>query len=77
MENGVTPSDIMCNLNNTATATGKPSSRPSATSSGSRGSGTANAGADQPGSAAPQAVSKHGLGILGMIVMSALAGAVL
>lgn len=79
-EGGVNPSTIFCSGNNTATATGKPS----ATSSGSSTSGstTGPSGSAQstgaaPAVLAPQSVSKAGLGMLGMIVVSAFAGALL
>lgn len=86
MDGGVNPSNIFCNSNNTATATGKPESSASPTSSGSRASGSA-ASTTRPGSQqstaaapvvlAPQSVSKAGLGMLGMIVISTIAGALL
>ncbi|KAH8727581.1 hypothetical protein GQ44DRAFT_703475 [Phaeosphaeriaceae sp. PMI808] len=86
MDGGVSPGTIFCNGNNTATATAKPSTGPSSTSGASSGassvkpSGTGSSGASQstvPGFAAKQGVSKAGLGMLGMIVVSAFAGAML
>lgn len=83
MSNGITPGDIFCNSNNTATATGTPTGGASSTASGTRGSssGTASAGASGSAGAAaglvvPQ-VSKTGLGVFGMIVVSVFAGAML
>ena len=83
MENGIAPGTIFCNSNNTATATGTPTGGASSTASGTRGgsSGTASAGASGSAGAAagvvvPQ-VSKAGLGVLGMIVVSVFAGAML
>lgn len=77
MENGVAPGSIFCNANNTATATGTPSGMASSTASGTNGgsSGTSSAGAAS-GVVVPQ-VSKAGLGVLGMIVVSVFAGAML
>lgn len=87
MDGGVNPSTIFCSGNNTATATGKPTSSASATSSGSRASGSAASSTGPSGSAqstgaapavfAPQSVSKAGLGMLGMVIISAFAGALL
>lgn len=83
MENGIAPGTIFCNSNNTATATGTPSGGASATASGTRGgsSGTNSPGASESiGAAAgivvPQ-VSKAGLGVMGMILVSVFAGAML
>lgn len=82
MDKGVRPADIRCNGNNSATA----SSSPSKTSGGSGGNGAsetggAASGSSTPGAAvivgAPVAVSKAGLGMLGMIVVSVFAGAML
>lgn len=75
MKEGASPSSIFCSGNNTATATSKPTSSGGATASGSKGSGTAtsSSGAAQMS----PCVSKAGLGMLGMVVASALAGALL
>jgi hypothetical protein len=70
MDGGVRPATIFCNGNNTATATGKQSGGASATSSGKGASGTGSTGAG-----AALSVSKAGLGMLGMIVVSAFASA--
>lgn len=76
-EGGVRPADIFCNGNNTASASGTPRSMASATSSSASGTG----GAQQTGAAmrvgGDMGVSKAGLGMLGMVVVSALAGALL
>lgn len=76
MEGGVTPSSIFCNGQQTQTATGTPSA-----SKTGKGSATNSAGASQSTGAAagvvvPQGVSKAGLGMLGMIVVSVFAGAI-
>lgn len=81
-DNGVSPGSIFCNSNNTATATGRPSGGASASATTSRGaSGTSSAGAGQSTGAAPvvvpHGVSKAGLGMLGMLVVSVFAGAML
>ncbi|KAF5851408.1 hypothetical protein GGP41_004222 [Bipolaris sorokiniana] len=74
MENGARPGDIMCNSNNSATATGTPSK----TASASRTSGSgASATGDSKGAAPAVGVSKVGLGMLGMVIVSALGGALL
>ncbi|KAF1840860.1 uncharacterized protein K460DRAFT_347229 [Cucurbitaria berberidis CBS 394.84] len=95
VEGGVSPSTVFCTGNNTATATGKPSSSASRSGSGSpttgasRASGGGSSGSTTtpsgpakstgaaPAGFAPQSVSKAGLGVMCMIVVSALAGAVL
>ncbi|PSN72752.1 hypothetical protein BS50DRAFT_167455 [Corynespora cassiicola Philippines] len=81
IENGVEPGLIFCNSNTTATATGSPSDSASATSSGGSGSSTGGADSQESTGAAPatvpQTVSKAGLGMLAMIVVSAAAGAML
>ncbi|KAJ4367408.1 hypothetical protein N0V83_006990 [Neocucurbitaria cava] len=83
MDGGVSPSTIFCSGNNTATATGTPSATSSgAKASGSSGSTTSPSGSAQSTGAAPvvfapQSVSKTGLGMLCMIVVSAFAGAML
>lgn len=80
-DNGVSAGSIFCNSNNTATATGRPSGSASATGTRGGASGTSSAGASQSTGAAPatvpQGVSKAGLGMLGMIVVSVFAGAML
>ncbi|KAF1364893.1 hypothetical protein EJ07DRAFT_76657, partial [Lizonia empirigonia] len=83
MENGIAPGTIFCNSNNTATATGTPTGGASSTGSSASGgsSGTSSPGASgstgaAPGLVVPQ-VSKVGLSVLGMIVVSVFAGAVL
>lgn len=79
MKEGVRPQDIRCNGNNSATATATSASK----TGGGNGAGeTGGAGGSAtPGAgvmvAAPMAVSKAGLGMLGMIVVSVFAGAIL
>jgi hypothetical protein len=77
MDGGVRPADIFCNANNTATATGEPTKGASASGSGAAASGTA--GGDQNAAAAirPRGLSKSGLGVIAMVVVSAFAGAML
>ncbi|KAB2101540.1 hypothetical protein AG0111_0g10270 [Alternaria gaisen] len=77
MDNGVNPSQIFCSGNNTASATGTPSGSGSAsrTSGGNGPDATGSSGST--GAAAPMGVSKAGLGMLGMFVISAFAGALL
>lgn len=78
MDGGVLPGSILCNGNNTATATGKGSSSGSPTSSGNRGSASATESTGAAASMlAPQSLNKAGLGVLGMLVVSAFAGALL
>jgi hypothetical protein len=84
MDNGIAPGTIFCNSNNTATATSTPSGKASSTPSGTKGgsSGTSSPGASGSAGAAagvvvPMGVSKAGLGMLGMILVSAFAGAML
>jgi hypothetical protein len=81
---GISPSNIFCNGNSTATATATPSASASASakeSAKASGSTTSASASQSTGAAAvvgvPQGVSKMGLGMLGMIVVSALAGALL
>jgi unsaturated rhamnogalacturonyl hydrolase len=78
MDGGVNPSTIFCSGNNTASATGNPSGTASRTASGTA---TGTNSPDSTGAAsavlAPRGVSKAGLGMLGMIVFSAIAGALL
>jgi hypothetical protein len=81
MENGIASNTIFCNGNNTATATGTPSKTAGSSASGTSGSssGTSSPGASTGAAAGlvtPQ-VSKTGLGMLGMIIVSAFAGAML
>ncbi|EUC45543.1 glycoside hydrolase family 105 protein [Bipolaris oryzae ATCC 44560] len=74
MENGARPGDILCNSNNSATATGTPSR----TAGASRTSGSgASATGDSKGAAPAVGVSKVGLGMLGMVIVSAISGALL
>jgi hypothetical protein len=78
MDKGVNPRDILCSGNNTASATGTPSGSASRTSSGSVPDATGESGSPgSTGAAVPMGVSKAGLGVLGMFVMSAFAGALL
>ncbi|KAF2856323.1 hypothetical protein T440DRAFT_105439 [Plenodomus tracheiphilus IPT5] len=80
MEGGVNPGSIFCSGNNTASATGTPTG----SAGGSRVSAS---GTGVPGSRestgvgavvnAPQGVGKAGLGMLGMVVVSVIAGAFL
>ncbi len=85
MDNGVKPNTIFCSGNNTATATAQPSSSAQATGSqtsgapGSSGSSSSpkKSNAAMPGVVAPIHVSKAGLGMMGMVVVSLLAGAFL
>ncbi|KAF1930655.1 uncharacterized protein M421DRAFT_418129 [Didymella exigua CBS 183.55] len=80
MENGISPETIFCNGNNTASATGTPSGGASPTAS--RSAGTSGTGMSASGSAGaangvvPQ-VSKAGLGIVAIIIVSVFAGATL
>lgn len=79
-DGGVNPGSIFCNGNNSATATATPTS--SARSTGVTGSATGSprpSGSGAPGDtgAAAQGVSKAGLGMLCMIFVSAMAGAML
>ncbi|KAF1939541.1 hypothetical protein EJ02DRAFT_352031 [Clathrospora elynae] len=75
MDGGVNPSTIFCSGNNTASAT----STPTQSGSGSHGTGTNAPGKTgaAPVVLVPLSVSKAGLGMLGMIVISAFAGAML
>jgi hypothetical protein len=78
MEGGIKPADIFCNANNSATATGEPTKGTSPSKSGgAAASGTA--GGDQSAAAGvrPRGLSKTGLGVLAMVVVSAFAGAML
>jgi hypothetical protein len=72
MDNGARPADILCNSNNSAVATGTPSA--SAGASRTSGSGPGATG-DSKGAAPTVGVSKVGLGMLGMVIVSALSGA--
>jgi hypothetical protein len=76
-DGGVKPQLILCNGNNSASATGKPSAattrNPSAT--GTQES-TQSKGA-APGYMAPQSVSKVGLGMLAVLFVSAAIGTLL
>jgi hypothetical protein len=76
MDGGVKPGSIFCNGNNTATATGKGGSSASPTASGKGATGTPNAGTT-PNQGVAMGVSKMGLGVLGMVVVSAFAGMML
>ena len=80
MDGGVDPRMIYCSGNQTSEATGTPSGSGSATRSGSPSSSGSD-DSDSTGAAAaalaPQAVSKAGLGMLAMVVVSALAGVML
>lgn len=79
MEGGVSPASIFCSGNNTASATG----RPSATGSGAGASASATGAGESGGSTGagvvvkPMGVGKTGLGMLGMVVASVIAGALL
>ena len=81
MDGGVTPNTIFCSGNNTAMASGKPSGTASSTSkatgSSTKPSGSAQSTGAAPVVLAPQSVSKAGLSMLGMIVLSVFAGALL
>ena len=82
MENGVNPSTIFCSGNQTSSATGTPSGTGIASkTSGASATGTATNGADKPGVSVkvsvPGALSKVGVGMLGIFVVSAFATAVL
>lgn len=77
MDNGVNPRDILCSGNNTASATGTPSGGASRTSGGSGPDATGEDGKPDTGAAVHVGVSKTAVGMLGMIVMSAFAGALL
>ena len=78
-DDGISAQLIFCNANNTATATGKPDSTSNPTASGTKGSSTtaAHSTGAAPGLAVQQGVSKAGLGVLAMLVISAAAGALL
>lgn len=76
MKEGVRPQDIRCNGNNSATATASPS-KTSGGGNGASETGGAGSSGSGTGAAAPVAVSKAGLGMLGMIVVSVFAGAML
>jgi hypothetical protein len=72
----VSPSTIFCNGQQTQTATGSPSAKKTG------GSATNSAGASPstgaaPGLTASQSVSKAGLGMLGMMVVSVFVGAMI
>jgi hypothetical protein len=76
MDGGVSPSTIFCNGQQTQTATGSPSAKKTG------GSATNSAGASPstgaaPGLTASQSVSKAGLGMLGMMVVSVFVGAMI
>ncbi|KAJ4990019.1 hypothetical protein SVAN01_04482 [Stagonosporopsis vannaccii] len=81
MENGIPPQVIFCNGTNSATATGTPTR--SASSSGSSGSASGTGSPAASGSAGAAAglvvpqVSKAGLGLLGTVIVSIFAGAML
>jgi len=86
-DGGVSPQVILCNGNNTASATGRPtatSTDPSATGnpSATNKDGTATNPASStvapaPGSVGTQSVSKASLGMLGLLFVSAAVGAML
>ncbi|KAI4661234.1 uncharacterized protein J4E79_005046 [Alternaria viburni] len=76
MDNGVNPRDILCSGNNTASATGTPSGGASRTGS-SGPDATGEDGKPDTGAAVHVGVSKTAVGMLGMLVMSAFAGALL
>jgi unsaturated rhamnogalacturonyl hydrolase len=76
MDQGMDPSAIFCNANNTAEATGTPSSRGGARRTGGSGAdATGGSEGDEEGAAPAVGVSKMGLGMLGMVLVSALTGA--
>jgi hypothetical protein len=82
MDGGVNPSSIFCNGNNTATATATPSSssvRVTGASGSPTGSPTGSAGGSAGGStgAAARGVSKTGLGMLGVVIVSVMVGVLL
>lgn len=81
MEGGVSPSNVFCNGNNSATATGKPSKTSSASGGAASGTNTAGGaeGTKTPSGAVTQVkgVGKAGLGVLAVVFVSAFAGAVL
>jgi hypothetical protein len=78
MDNGVNPRDILCSGNNTASATGTPSGGAGASRTGGNGpDATGGNGNSDTGAAVHVGVSKTGLGVLGMVVLSAFAGALL
>jgi len=78
MDNGVNPKDILCSGNNTASATGTPSGGAGASRTGSSGpDATGEDGKPDTGVAVHVGVSKTAVGMLGMLVMSAFAGALL
>ncbi|KAF2680096.1 hypothetical protein K458DRAFT_256512, partial [Lentithecium fluviatile CBS 122367] len=90
-EGGVSPQLIFCSGNSTATATGKPSGTSSSSGSSGSGSGSPSgtsgtsgtaSGSGSPGAAAvlgapTQGISKAGMGMAAMIVVSAIFGALL
>ncbi|EDU40355.1 glycoside hydrolase family 105 protein [Pyrenophora tritici-repentis] len=81
MKEGVNPSQIFCSGNNTAEATGTPSGSGVASKTGAGASKTGTNAPDKTGAAsavqAPQGVSKAGLGMLTVLVVSAFAGTLL
>jgi hypothetical protein len=79
---GIKPDNIFCNQPNNATATGEVSGTSSggAKPTGSQTSGAASSSTSTPGAApagVPRGVSKAGLGMLAMIMGSAVFGALL
>lgn len=78
MKEGINPGSIFCNGNNSATATSEPTKKGSPTKSGSSTSGTAADGESESSAATVRrGVSKTGLGVLAMCVVSVFAGAML
>ena len=74
MDGGVRPADIFCNANNSAIATGEPTE-----GSTSPEESAPAAGGDKSAAAVvgPRGLTKTGLGVLAMVVVSAFAGAML
>jgi hypothetical protein len=78
LDTGITPSDIMCNSNMSATATA--TKAPDSTSNPSSTTGSAAAGSTTGAAVAlvpQQGVSKAGLGMLAMLFVSGALGALL
>ncbi|KAI8936298.1 hypothetical protein NX059_006716 [Plenodomus lindquistii] len=77
MEGGVSPGSIFCSGNNSASATSTPTGSGSRASSSAGATGTGSSSSSGAMVTAPQGVSKAGLGMLGMIAASVIAGALL
>jgi hypothetical protein len=76
MDGGVSPSSIFCNGQQTQTATGTPSAKKTGGSATNSAGASPSTGAAS-GFSASQSMSKAGLGMLGMVVVSVFAGAMI